>query len=145
MTKQDTVIRQLAALQRMGLDELCEKHVELFGEEPKVRTSAFLRSKLAYRIQEIHFGGLTEAERLILGRLAENDPVANLASRKEVASEVLRGTKFRREWHGVVHEVLATGDGKFEYMGMPYKSLSAVAKVITGVHWNGKLFFGLKG
>ena len=53
------------------------------------------------------------------------------------------GTRLVREWHGERHEVTVTKDG-LEYEGRPYRSLSAVAKVISGGHWSGPAFFGLR-
>jgi len=55
----------------------------------------------------------------------------------------LAGTRLIREWQGVEHCVTVRDDG-YEYQGRPYKSLSAVARAITGTRWNGWLFFGLK-
>ena len=54
------------------------------------------------------------------------------------------GTRLVREWHGERHEVLVLDGGGFEYRGRPYRSLSRIAQEITGVKWNGKLYFGLK-
>ena len=55
----------------------------------------------------------------------------------------ITGTRLLREWHGVEHIVTVTADG-FEWQGRPYKSLSAIARAITGTRWNGWVFFGLK-
>ena len=54
------------------------------------------------------------------------------------------GNHLVREWHGEKHEVVIRSNG-VEYRGNIFRSLTAVAKVITGVHWNGKNFFGVKG
>ena len=53
------------------------------------------------------------------------------------------GTRLMREYQGVQHSVTVTGDG-YEYQGRPYRSLSAIARAITGTRWNGLLFFGLR-
>jgi hypothetical protein len=55
------------------------------------------------------------------------------------------GTVISREWHGQLVEARVLDDGRFELAGVPYRSLSAIAKLVTGTHWNGLLFFGLKG
>ena len=54
---------------------------------------------------------------------------------------VSKGTRLRRDWKGKTYEVFVRDDGKFEYDGAVYRSLSAVATEITGTHWNGKKFF----
>ena len=53
------------------------------------------------------------------------------------------GTKFLREWNGRTHEVIAVADGGFLYRGIAYRSLSAIAREITGTRWSGPAFFGL--
>ncbi|SHJ18751.1 DUF2924 domain-containing protein, partial [Wenxinia saemankumensis] len=59
------------------------------------------------------------------------------------AGSHIAGTRLIREWQGVEHVVTVTADG-FEWQGRPYKSLSAIARAITGTRWNGLVFFGLK-
>ena len=138
------VTRQLAALQRMDVHELREKHAELFGCECASSSLGHLRRRLAFRIQEVCYGGLTSSEKAILDGIAQKDPMAQIAKSKPAKSEIIQGTRFSRLWHGVAHEVIATGDGRFEYNGRIFKSISAVAKEITGTQWNGKMFFGIK-
>jgi hypothetical protein len=55
------------------------------------------------------------------------------------------GTMISRDWHGQVVDVRVLDDGRFEYAGVPHRSLSAIAKLVTGTHWNGPYFFGLTG
>ena len=54
------------------------------------------------------------------------------------------GTLFTREYHGKVHQVIATADGQYEFEGRPYRSLSMIAREITSSRWSGPVFFGLK-
>ena len=135
--------RQIDRIYRMNLAELREKFNELFGFEPGQTNIANLRRRLAYRIQEIYYGGLSEADRQLLERIADGDPQANLRYGKNGVSHVC-GTRYQRVWKGKKYEVTVLGNGKFEYDGTVYQSLSAIAREITGTRWNGKLFFGVK-
>jgi hypothetical protein len=63
--------------------------------------------------------------------------------RQWVKDRPITGTRLIREWQGVEHCVMVLDDG-FEYQGRPYRSLSAIARAITGTRWNGLIFFGLK-
>lgn len=144
----ESVLRQLAALQPMTLEQLQEKWRDLYGTEPPLYKKQFLTAKLAYRIQEILHGGLSETARNHLRQTAQTDPHTNLdlskPAKKKSPESILPGTRFIRYWHDVRYEVIATENG-FEYQGRPFRSLSAVAREITGTRWNGKVFFGLKG
>jgi Protein of unknown function (DUF2924) len=140
----DTVLAQLAALKDAPAPALKAKWRALFDMEPPPYNRRFLESRLAYRIQELAYGGLKSetVERLrALGKQYDGKPGA----RPKVRTERLpiAGTRLIREWQGVEHCVTVRGDD-FEYQGRPYKSLSAIAREITGVRWNGWVFFGLK-
>ena len=89
-------------------------------------------------------GGLSEADKSLLDHIADADLLANLKPTAGAAQSCSRGTRLKRVWHGKEYEVLALGNGRFEYNGQEYGSLSAVAKAITGKKWNGSLFFGVK-
>jgi hypothetical protein len=99
---------------------------------------------LAYRIQELAYGGLSRETLERLKAMAKQYATRDVTERK--ARPILRpvaGTKLIREWDGVEHCVTVRADD-FEYLGRPYKSLSSVASEITGTKWNGWVFFGLK-
>ncbi len=102
---------------------------------------------LAYRIQELAYGGLSDETKAELERIAEEDERQRQGARaqkpKPKSTHPLPGTRLVREWKGQRHEVTAT-EGGFEYDGRRYKSLSAIAKAITGAHWSGPQFFGLR-
>ena len=154
------VARELAALAGMGLMPLRELYQELFGTEARSKNLAFLRKKLAFRIQERVEGGLSPQAQARIEALAPTSlPVKRnprrAAGARQAAPPALpsapkpldprlpvTGTLLTREHAGVAHEVevLATG---FRYRGRTYRSLSAIAKEITGTAWNGFLFFGL--
>jgi hypothetical protein len=117
---------------------------DLFETEPPPYNRRFLESRLAYRIQELAYGGLKPETIERLEALGEQ-----LASGKspthprDSANRPISGTRLIREWQGVEHCVTVR-DHDYEYQGRPYKSLSAVARAIAGTRWNGWVFFGLR-
>jgi Protein of unknown function (DUF2924) len=116
---------------------------ELFDTEPPPYNRRFLESRLAYRIQELAYGGLKRETLERLAALAE-EVGGKGARRARIAQDrPITGTRLLREWQGAEHSVTVRDDG-FEYLGRPYKSLSAIARLITGTRWNGWIFFGLK-
>jgi hypothetical protein len=140
----DSVLAQLVALKGVPASILKARWRELFETEPPAYNRRFLESRLAYRIQELAFGGLTRETLERLQAMAKQYASCDPAERK--ARPLLRpiaGTKLIREWQGVEHCVTVR-NGDFEYLGRPYKSLSSVARQITGTKWNGWTFFGLK-
>ncbi len=137
----ETVLKQLAALRRMSPEELREKWTSLYHLPPPNQQRAFLVKRLAYRIQEIYYGGLTEKD---YRKIDEINKLLNKEKKNpSKASEIKAGTRFFREWNGSEYEVVACEKG-FEYNGRLFSSLSAVAREITGTRWNGLIFFGLK-
>ena len=100
-----------------------------------------MESRLAYRIQELAYGGLKPETLKRLAALAEE--LEPRGSRARSGNMPVAGTRLLREWQGVQHITTVLADG-FEYEGRPYKSLSAIARAITGTRWNGWLFFGLR-
>ena len=140
----DTVLAQLTALKTVPAPVLRAKWRELFDSEPPPYNRRFLESRLAYRIQELAYGGLKKetVERLrTLGKQYDSKSGARPKGRTERVP--IAGTRLIREWQGMEHCVTVRDDD-FEFQGRPYRSLSAVAREITGVRWNGWVFFGLK-
>jgi hypothetical protein len=115
----------------------------LFGTEAPPYNRRLLESRLAYRIQELAYGGLSPTARDKLDALADQVGQGKQLSVRLMTDRPLTGTRLVREWQGAEHVVTVLVDG-FEYQGRPYKSLSAIARAITGTQWNGPLFFGLK-
>jgi hypothetical protein len=139
------VLGRLAALQSTPIAQLKQKWRELFGKEPPPFNKAYIQSRLAYRIQELAYGGLKPETRARLEALGERLDGGNVVLRRIRAdSRPLAGTRLVREWQGVQHVVTVRADD-FEFEGRPYQSLSAIARHITGTRWNGWTFFGLKG
>jgi hypothetical protein len=103
-----------------------------------------LESRLAYRIQELAYGGLKPETVRRLEKLGEELDGGRVDVRKRPANDrPISGTRLIREYQGVAHCVTVRDDD-FEYQGRPYKSLSAIARAITGTPWSGPVFFGLK-
>jgi hypothetical protein len=137
----DSIAARVAALPKTPTPELRQMWRELFDREPPGFSRSYLISRLAYRIQELGYGGLKPATRARLDALADSlDPKA---ARKRVVNGPVVGTQLIREWRGIEHKVTVLADG-FEWEGRRYRSLSAVARAITGTQWNGWSFFGLK-
>jgi hypothetical protein len=132
-----TVLAQVAALAPLDLAGLREHWKPLFGTEPPGYGPDLMRRRLAYRIQELAYGGLSEATRQ---RLRQID--ARRTKPVEPGMPVA-GTMIIKEHDGVRHEVIVRDDG-FDYAGERYDSLSAIARKITGTNWNGPRFFGLR-
>lgn len=135
--------KQIDALQKKNLTELQEQFTLLYGFVPGDTNAKNLRQRIAYRIQELALGGLSEADTAVLDRIADNDPLSNLQIIRSNKLKNVKGTQFRRVWQNREYVAVSQGNGKFTMDGQEYGSLSAVAKAITGKKWNGRLFFGV--
>ncbi|MCA3575640.1 MAG: DUF2924 domain-containing protein [Aestuariivirga sp.] len=140
----DAVLARLAALKTTPTPKLREQWRQLFDSEPPPFNRRYIESRLAYRIQELAYGGLKPETVRRLEKLGEELDGGKVAVRKRPANDrPVSGTRLIREYQGVEHGVTVR-DQDFEYQGRPYKSLSAIARAITGTQWNGLAFFGLK-
>ena len=149
------VAADLAALQEMTPPDLAEKYLALFGVPPRSRNRDFLRKRLAWRIQELAEGGLSERA---LTRIEELGPAALASWRRPARTGISPqprasvsprardprlpsvGSVLTRT-HGMTEHTVTVLDAGFEYQGERYRSLSKIARVITGTPWNGYLFF----
>jgi hypothetical protein len=144
MTTHEPILARLAALKAMSVNELKTEWQALFNAPAPNNSRTFLESRLAYRIQELIYGGPDKQTRRLLDLLA--DEVEGTLTRKAQIADPRNpvvGTKLIREWDGIAHTVTVLKEG-FEWGGQRYKSLSAVARAITGTRWNGYRFFGLR-
>ena len=139
----DSVLARLAALKTTPTPELRQQWRDLFDTEPPLYNRRFLESRLAYRIQELAYGGLKPETIERLEALGEQLAAGKRINRSDDERRPIAGTRLIREWQGVEHCVTVR-DADYEYQGRPYKSLSAVARAITGTRWNGWVFFGLR-
>lgn len=154
-----SMLAQIAKLKRMPVAELRLEWRRLYGEETRSRNRDYLWKRLAWRVQELAYGGLDEATNQ---RLAELAPETDVRARRPNGFDPDKlvahsppppatkrdprlptpGTVLTRQWHGTEIRVLVR-DAGYEHEGRLFGSLSAVAQAVTGAKWNGKLFFGL--
>jgi hypothetical protein len=158
---------EIAGLEKMTVSQLRARYAKVFGEPTTSGNRQWLYRRVAWRIQALAFGGLSERARQRAAELARDADIRVQAPRtiapqrptnasnrvltlsgKVIASSDTRlpppGSVLRRGWKGTEHEVTVLASG-FEHRGATYRSLSAVATAITGSHWNGFLYFGLTG
>jgi hypothetical protein len=146
--------RIIAAIETMDLDQLrAEWTKRLGGSAPRCRSKEVIRGLLAWRIQADAYVGMLPDTARRLRQLAErfkqpHTAVAAHPSNRDVrtmtASTLKRGTVLTREWRGSLHRVQVLDNG-FAHAGRVYRSLSEIARTITGTHWSGPRFFGLTG
>ncbi len=140
----DSVLASIAALSTMPIPALKERWRELFQTEPPAFNRGYLENRLTFRIQELAYGGVSPTTNTRLDAIATDEKyVDRETARKRIPERPVPGTRIVREWQGAEHAVTVLESG-YEYLGRPFKSLSAVANAITGSRWSGPLFFGLK-
>jgi hypothetical protein len=138
----ERLAHELAGLSQLDASALKERWRRLYSTEPPHRLShRLLAYAVAYRMQEKAIGGLKPATRRLLTRVAEEAALGDAVSARPV-SKARPGTRLLREWHGTTHEVILLDDGVL-FRGKRHRSLSEVARVITGSRWSGPVFFGL--
>ena len=139
----ETILRRLASLESSPIKVLKQQWLALYGSEPPRHVSRELLTRaVAYRIQEQARGGLKPSTRRLLVRLG-NDARRGQPLKFEPTASASAGTVLVRDWHGTAHEVRVLDQGVL-YKRRRYRSLTEVAKLITGAHWNGPRFFGLR-
>ena len=142
MTQANTTIAQIAQLPNLPMDNLWALWDELFDRRPGHHQRTYLESRIAYKLQERAFGGLPGHVRTKLEKIGETGEVPNHKRRAE--NELAPGTTLVREYNGITYRVRVLEDSRFDLDGRPFKSLSAVARAITGSVYSGPVFFGLK-
>ena len=143
-----SIVAQVTELANLSVSELKTKWTTLFGRPPHVVHRQVMISRIAYRIQELAYGGLSDETKARLEEIAAQDELLTKGHKPRKPTHTqhmpIPGTMLIREHLGKRHEVTVVQEG-FEYGGKLYRSLSAIAKHITGAHWNGWHFFGLRG
>jgi Protein of unknown function (DUF2924) len=139
----EELARGITRLLALDVPALRQRWAALFGDDPAPNLGrALLLRAIAYRLQEKALAGLKPSTQRVLDRVADGgSKVAHKGFPKRRASA---GTVLIREWRGVRHRVTVL-DNEVVYRDRRYKSLSEVARAITGSRWSGPLFFGLKG
>ena len=140
--KQASVAARVAELSCLPMSELWTVWDQYFPRRPINPNRVFIESRIAYKVQEEAFGGLSDTVRHRLETIGARHSRIKLRARPRDINFV-PGTVLLREWGDREHKVLVTAEGLFEYEGSTFKSLTAVAWQITGTHWSGPLFFGL--
>ena len=153
-----TVEQQIAGLSHLTAPQLREKYLALFDEATRSGNRDFLIKRIAWRMQSLEEGGLSERARKRAAELARDADIRMTIPRVQQATGTIRtgdvtfedlpaplviGSILTRKYRGKLIQVSVLPIG-FDYQGEHYRSLSAIAKVVTGSHWNGPLFFGLR-
>ena len=155
-----TIDRELALLRRMTPAQLRERYLQVFGEPSRSGNKDFLVKRIAWRVQSLAEGGLSERARRRAEELARDADIRTTIPRTAKTSAgatthtqavavshdprlPIPGTVLSRQYRGRTVQVRVLSSG-FDYEGERYRSLSAIAKAVTGSHWNGHLFFGLR-
>ena len=140
--KQASVAARVAELSCLPMSELWTVWDQYFPRRPINPNRVFIESRIAYKVQEEAFGGLSDTVRHRLETIGARHSRIKLRARPRDINFV-PGTVLLREWGDREHKVLVTAEGLFECEGSTFKSLTAVARQITGAHWSGPMFFGL--
>lgn len=155
-----SLAKEIGALQNLNLAQLRARYLVAFGQEARSKNLPHLRKKIAFRLQEQLEGGLSEGAQRRIQELGTSErpegsprptrrsgvvaafPSADSPAEGRDSRLPKAGTMVSRTFKGFLHEVQVCETG-FLYRGRSYRSLSAIAKEITGTPWNGFLFFGL--
>ena len=156
------IATEVNALKAMTVTELRERYGEVFGEPTRCHHKDYLIRRIAWRLQALEQGDLSERARRRTEELANDADLRVFAPKEGPASNMpptghitnarisvshdnrlpMPGTVLTREYKGQTIQVMVLDTG-FEYEGQVYRSLSRIAKLVTGSHWNGYGFFGL--
>ena len=139
----EALAAEIASLSELDIDELRERWKAMYGKAPSREIGrSFLIRAIAYRLQERAYGGLKPSTRRLLARFAEETADGSLPKKPQIR-KAQSGTILIREWQGNAHRVTMLDDG-VSFNGKHYRSLSEVAREITGSRWSGPRFFGLR-
>lgn len=154
----ESIVSQIVAMKELPTADLQKKYEELFnGEKPSSNNKTYLWRQIAYRIQEMQNGGLSEEARAKIEELIkEYDPINNTALKKALELKdgfdnhpkvrdsrlPIPGTIITKEYKSATLQVKVLEKG-FEYDGKYFKSLTGLTRAITGQHWSGYNFFSL--
>ena len=152
MTNQEEFLKEVLALNNKPLKELKDKYQKLYGPKKAIPANkTYLVKRIIYKLQELKHGGLSQtAKNKAESLIKKHDPINNTRSAKSIignkstrdARLPIPGTVIKKVYKNKPLEVKVLDKG-FEYKGKVYRSLSGIAKEVTGMVWNGFLFFGL--
>ena len=148
-----TIIEQIQELRGMTVNQLRERYEEVFEESTTARNKDWLWKRIAWKIQELEYGGLSERAKRRAKEIADEQDIRVRPPREYDDAKKPRvktkdilpapGTILKREFKGAAIEVEVLEEG-FRYGDQIFKSLSAIAKEVSGTHRSGPAFFGLK-
>jgi len=149
----NSMLERILALKEAPLPELQNKYSEVFdGKKAPSNNKTYLWQRIAYRMQELEYGSLPdEAQNKVKELAKEYDPINNKALRPDATTKhhlsrdkrlPIPGTLITKDYKGTDIRVKIL-DKSFEYNGKIYRTLTAIAKEVTGSHWNGYLFFNM--
>ena len=142
---EEDVPGQVARLHVFSRQQLRDLWLKVYGKEaPLGMRREFLVPFLAYKFQENAYGGLKSAVRAELLRISQNLKNENSSTPRIIRRKLKTGTRLIRPWGGETHEIFVT-ESSYEYRGVGYRSLSEIARKITGTRWSGPAFFKLNG
>ncbi|MCL4652466.1 DUF2924 domain-containing protein [Burkholderia multivorans] len=139
-----SVLAQIAALPDLSMSDIKSLWKDLFGDDTPTHNRQFLERRIAYRLQEIEF---RKVDRALADRNKRRiQTILESGQNKKFDRDIrlMAGTILTREYQGKEYRIMATVDGQYEFEGRLYRSLSRIAKEITGTAWSGPVFFGLK-
>jgi hypothetical protein len=137
----DGLSQKIGALNDLTAQQLREEWRRLYRAQPPRLSRDLLIRTIAYRVQELAYGGLSKAtQRRLAALIKELAATGSIVVARDL--RLRPGARLVREWRGRTHTVAVTEDG-FDYAGKTYSSLTTIAGVITGAHWSGPRFFGL--
>lgn len=145
-----SMTEQIAALDKLSTAELAAEFERLHGRPPRYRSPRWLVKRIAFKLQEAAHGGLTGPVRAELERLASDIEIPAAPHKRSNSDDTTQrpphqlrlGTVLTRTWHGEQIRAEVTAHG-IVHKGEVFKSLSALAKHVTGQHWSGPRFFNL--
>ena len=143
MTDRERMESRIARIENMKYPELCAMFAELYNGAVCPTNTRTLRNRLIYKIQEMHLGGISPSDMQLLIEISGQRDI-KIKQGTPVKSPTTSMIHYIREWKGKKYDVTQISEKCYELEGVQYKSLSAVARAITGTRWNGKLFFGVK-
>lgn len=146
-TGRGSVSAQIASLPTLPMADLWTLWDRYFSLRPKHINRSYLESRLAYRMQEVTYGGVPAGiRRMLVVAGAKHSKTTHRAvpRGRGVQQHLVPGTTLIREWEDREFRVVVTPEGQYDLDCKLFRSLSAVAKHITGTHWNGPRFFGLR-
>ena len=150
--KSSEALREINELRAMTVPELVVRYESVWGKPPRSKHKAFLWKRIAWKLEEARTGGLsTRAKARLEELMAEikidfenrSRTVSGALTKTAARHRLSPGTTLIRQWRGQQISVRVLETGQLDWNGALYGSLTAVAKAVTGSHWNGRLFFGL--